>query len=82
MITLNVAAPVVGVRTSTHSFNGQKGKWAKLNFNYNGEDYRGGLGEQIFGNYLETSNVDKATMVQITQWVALLLLFLQPQVTQ
>ncbi|MGK0186768.1 MAG: hypothetical protein ACI9R3_002551 [Verrucomicrobiales bacterium] len=42
--------PVVGIRTSTHCFNGQAGKWAKLNFNYKGEDYRGGLGEQIFGN--------------------------------
>ncbi len=42
--------PVVGVRTSTHGFNGQKGKWEKLNFNYTGDDYFGGLGEQIFGN--------------------------------
>lgn len=42
--------PVVGVRTSTHCFNGQDGKWEKLNFNYTGEDYFGGLGEQIFGN--------------------------------
>ena len=42
--------PAVGLRTSTHCFNKQKGKWAKLNFNYNGDDYRGGLGEQIFGN--------------------------------
>lgn len=42
--------PVVGIRTSTHCFNKQAGKWAKLNYNYNGEDYRGGLGEQIFGN--------------------------------
>ncbi|QDT09832.1 ThuA domain-containing protein [Planctomycetes bacterium K23_9] len=42
--------PAVGVRTSTHCFNGQKGKWEKLNFNYDGEDYRGGLGEQVFGN--------------------------------
>lgn len=42
--------PVVGVRTSTHCFNGQTGKWSKLNFNYEGEDYYGGLGEQIFGN--------------------------------
>lgn len=45
--------PVVGVRTSTHCFNGQKGKWEKLNFNYKGEDYHGGLGEQIFGNTWE-----------------------------
>ena len=42
--------PAVGLRTSTHCFNGQKGKWEKLNFNYNGEDYLGGLGEQVFGN--------------------------------
>lgn len=42
--------PAVGVRTSTHCFNGQKGKWAKLNYNYGGDDYRGGLGEQVFGN--------------------------------
>ncbi|MCA9135578.1 MAG: hypothetical protein KDB00_02435 [Planctomycetales bacterium] len=42
--------PVVGVRTSTHCFNGQKGKWAKLNFNYSGGDYQGGLGKQVFGN--------------------------------
>ena len=42
--------PTVGVRTSTHCFNGQKGKWGKLNFNYKGDDYRGGLGEQVYGN--------------------------------
>ena len=42
--------PVVGIRTTTHCFNGQKGKWEKLNFNYDGDDYYGGLGEQIFGN--------------------------------
>ncbi|QEF98218.1 Trehalose utilization [Stieleria maiorica] len=45
--------PVVGVRTSTHCFNGQQGKWAKLNFNYSGDDYHGGLGEQVFGNTWE-----------------------------
>lgn len=42
--------PVVGLRTSTHAFSKQAGKWEKLNYNYAGEDYRGGLGEQIFGN--------------------------------
>lgn len=45
--------PVVGVRTSTHCFNGQKGKWQKLNFNYSGRDYPGGLGKQVFGNTWE-----------------------------
>ena len=42
--------PAVGIRTSTHCFNGQKGKWGKLNFNHKGTDYQGGLGEQVFGN--------------------------------
>lgn len=42
--------PAVGIRTSTHCFNGQAGKWEKLNFNYQGDEYRGGLGEQVFGN--------------------------------
>ncbi len=42
--------PVVGLRTSTHGFNGQEGKWEKLNYSYGGDDYFGGLGEQIFGN--------------------------------
>lgn len=42
--------PVIGLRTSTHCFNGQEGKWAKLNYNYKEDDYHGGLGEQIFGN--------------------------------
>ena len=45
--------PAVGVRTSTHCFNGQKGKWEKLNFNYKNEDYYGGLGQQVFGNTWE-----------------------------
>ena len=47
---LERGGPVVGIRTTTHCFNGQKGKWEKLNFNYEGDDYYGGMGEQIFGN--------------------------------
>ena len=42
--------PTIGLRTSTHCFNGQKGKWAKLNFNHKDDDYLGGLGEQVYGN--------------------------------
>ncbi|MDB4614789.1 ThuA domain-containing protein [bacterium] len=45
--------PAVGVRTTTHCFNGQKGTWAKLNFNHKGDDYHGGLGKQVFGNTWE-----------------------------
>lgn len=41
--------PAIGLRTSSHCFNGQKGKWEKFNYNYAGEDYVGGLGQQIFG---------------------------------
>ncbi|MEM9366676.1 MAG: hypothetical protein AAGD07_11825 [Planctomycetota bacterium] len=50
---LERGGPIVGVRTSTHCFNGQKGQWAKLNFNYKGDDYSGGLGKQVFGNTWE-----------------------------
>ncbi|MEM1228689.1 MAG: ThuA domain-containing protein [Planctomycetota bacterium] len=46
---LERGGPVVGVRTSTHCFNGQQGQWSKLNFDYTGEDYYGGLGHQVFG---------------------------------
>ena len=42
--------PVIGLRTSTHAFHKQAGKWAKLNYNYEGKDYLGGLGEQVLGN--------------------------------
>lgn len=45
--------PAIGLRTSSHPFNGQKGKWEKLNFNYKGEDYPGGVGKQVFGNTWE-----------------------------
>ena len=45
--------PAVALRTSTHCFNGQKGKWAKFNYNYSGDDYLGGLGKQVFGHTWE-----------------------------
>jgi hypothetical protein len=47
---LERGGPIVGARTSTHAFNGVKGKYAHLNFNHSGEEYRGGMGEQVFGN--------------------------------
>ncbi|MEM6690154.1 MAG: hypothetical protein AAF664_12045 [Planctomycetota bacterium] len=50
---LERGGPIVGARTSTHAFNGQKGKWAKLNYKHPGSDYLGGLGQQIFGNTWE-----------------------------
>ncbi len=47
---LERGGPIAGMRTSTHAFNDQKGKWSILNFDYKGEDYNGGLGKQVFGN--------------------------------
>jgi hypothetical protein len=47
---LERGGPIVGARTSTHPFNGVKGAWEKFNFNYAGDDYLGGFGEQVFGN--------------------------------
>ncbi|MDF2378161.1 MAG: ThuA domain-containing protein [Verrucomicrobiales bacterium] len=46
---LERGGPIVALRTSSHSFNGQSGKWAKLNYNYQGDDYPGGLGRNIIG---------------------------------
>ena len=42
--------PVIGLRTSTHCFNGQDGKWEQMNYKFEDKKYVGGLGEQIFGN--------------------------------
>jgi hypothetical protein len=47
---LERGGPIVGARTSTHAFNGLKGKYAHLNFNHSDEAYLGGMGEQVFGN--------------------------------
>ena len=45
---LDRGGPVLGLRTTTHAFNGIKGKYAK--YNYKGtEDYVGGFGRQILG---------------------------------
>jgi hypothetical protein len=40
--------PVLGLRTTTHAFNGLKGKYAK--YNYKGQpDFVGGFGRQVLG---------------------------------
>ncbi len=53
---LERGGPIVGMRTSTHCFNGQEGKWSILNYDYKGEDYDGGLGKQVFGNTWDKVN--------------------------
>ena len=46
--------PVVGFRTSSHAFKIPKdSKFARYSFNYKGEDYVGGFGQQILGNTWE-----------------------------
>lgn len=47
---LERGGPIIGLRTSTHAFKGQGSGWEKLNYNYEGEDYEGGIGKQVFGN--------------------------------
>ena len=46
---LKRGGPVLGLRTTTHAFNGLKGKYAYLNYNYGGEDFVGGFGRRILG---------------------------------
>ena len=47
---LERGGPVLGLRTTTHAFNGIKGAYAKYNYNHNEtEDFVGGFGRQILG---------------------------------
>ncbi|MGI9466429.1 MAG: ThuA domain-containing protein [Rubripirellula sp.] len=46
---LKRGGPVLGLRTTTHAFNGLKGKYSHQNFNSKKEDYIGGFGRQILG---------------------------------
>ena len=47
---LNRGGPVVGLRTATHAFKiPQDSPFAKYDFQYKGEDFKGGFGRQILG---------------------------------
>jgi hypothetical protein len=46
---LNKGGPVLGLRTTTHAFNGIKGKYEKYNFRYGKEEYKLGFGRQVLG---------------------------------
>ena len=50
---LATGKPVMGLRTTTHGFKGLKGKFAKYNDGYNGEDkeWKSGFGEAILGEH-------------------------------
>ena len=41
--------PVFGIRTSTHAFSGIEGRFARYNWNHEGEDYMRGFGRQVLG---------------------------------
>jgi lysophospholipase L1-like esterase len=50
---LQSGKPVIGLRTSTHGFQGLSGKFAKYNEGYKGDDdrWRHGFGEEILGEH-------------------------------
>ncbi len=48
---LKRGGPVIGLRTSTHGFNGIKGPYAKFNEGYRGDDFKFGFGRQILGEH-------------------------------
>ncbi|MDP4625576.1 MAG: ThuA domain-containing protein [Akkermansiaceae bacterium] len=47
---LNRGGPILGLRTSTHGFAIPKGKtYVKYDYKYDGDDYKGGFGQQVLG---------------------------------
>ena len=46
---LKRGGPILGLRTTTHAFNGLEGTYAFHNFDYRGDDFVGGFGRQILG---------------------------------
>ena len=50
---LATGKPVIGLRTSTHGFKGLKGKFARYNEGYKGDDqeWKAGFGEAILGEH-------------------------------
>ncbi|MEP2775274.1 MAG: ThuA domain-containing protein [Luteolibacter sp.] len=47
---LNRGGPIVGLRTSTHGFNiPADRKYHKYDYKYEGDDYKGGFGQQVLG---------------------------------
>ncbi|MCA9213947.1 MAG: ThuA domain-containing protein [Planctomycetales bacterium] len=46
---LKRGGPVLGLRTTTHAFNGLKGTYEYHNYNYGADDFVGGFGRQVLG---------------------------------
>lgn len=68
---LERGGPIVGLRTSSHGFkikDKEGSKYKKYDFKYNGEDFKGGFGEQILGNTWEGhygKNHKQGTQIQL-----------------
>jgi hypothetical protein len=48
---LKRGGPVIGLRTSTHGFNGLKGTYERFNEGYKGDEFKFGFGRQILGEH-------------------------------
>lgn len=46
---LERGGPIVGLRTSTHAFNMEGGRFAKYSYAYKGDEFKDGFGRQILG---------------------------------
>ncbi len=46
---LDRAGPIIGLRTSTHAFDGMEGEFARFNWNNEDETYFKGFGRQVLG---------------------------------
>ncbi len=46
---IRAGKPIIGLRTSTHAFNGFHGKYAKYNNGHEGPEWKGGFGREILG---------------------------------
>ena len=46
---LDRGGPVLGIRTSTHAFRIEEGPFARLSWDYPGEEYKDGFGRQVLG---------------------------------
>lgn len=67
---LDRGGPVVGLRTSSHAFkiNNKDATYYRFHFQYGGNDYKNGFGEQVLGNTWEGhygKNHQQGTRIQI-----------------
>jgi hypothetical protein len=69
---LKEGKPIVGLRTSSHAFKilEKDGAYQKFDYRYEGDDFKGGFGEQILGNTWEGHygrNHRQGTQIQLIE---------------